>query len=356
MCGGTPISPPSGVAPRGLSPRVRGNRAGSGLHRKANGSIPACAGEPGGKSARQARDWVYPRVCGGTRLSLTTPQRQHGLSPRVRGNPGATMGFSWWTRSIPACAGEPSICLPGRSALSVYPRVCGGTSVQIDGRVGNVGLSPRVRGNLMAAHSLGLTAGSIPACAGEPRRRTSHGYRPSVYPRVCGGTKASLTSVASTRGLSPRVRGNRSNELGGGTQDGSIPACAGEPPRPGRTSCAAAVYPRVCGGTCHSAPLRRYGGGLSPRVRGNLLWQWPPSPPNGSIPACAGEPARGRLARRTVGVYPRVCGGTFELTNDYNAADGLSPRVRGNLGSVFHSHHRPRSIPACAGEPPGRRG
>ena len=33
----------------------------------------------------------------------------------------------------------------------------------------------------------------------------------------------------------------------------------------------------------------------------------------GSIPACAGEPVRDKLAARLDGVYPRVCGGTASL-------------------------------------------
>ena len=50
------------------------------------------------------------------------------------------------------------------------------------------------------------------------------------------------------------------------------------------------VYPRVCGGTTHSAKLPQAVQGLSPRVRGN-----PPTSHNvvltiRSIPACAGEP------------------------------------------------------------------
>ena len=52
---------------------------------------------------------VYPRVCGGTRLTRSV----------------ADLGG----RSIPACAGEPDMP-PDESELGVvYPRVCGGTAV-----------------------------------------------------------------------------------------------------------------------------------------------------------------------------------------------------------------------------------
>ena len=97
-----------------------------------------------------------------------------------------------------------------------------------------------------------------------------------VYPRVCGGTPASVQSVSSSVGLSPRVRGNRHERaVGGGSErsiPASIPACAGEPLD-----------------TTLRATLVL---GLSPRVRGNHgLWQ-----------AATVSDSRA--------VYPRVCGGT----------------------------------------------
>ena len=70
------------------------------------------------------------------------------------------------------------------------------------------GLSPRVRGNPEdGAYTLTLRR-SIPACAGEPRAigATSAGVR--VYPRVCGGTTVDNAALAAASGLSPRVRGN----------------------------------------------------------------------------------------------------------------------------------------------------
>ena len=51
-------------------------------------------------------------------------------------------------------------------------------------------------------------------------------------------------------------------------------------------------------------------------------------------------------------VYPRVCGGTSEFWR-INVLDiGLSPRVRGNQPEQPEILLLPRSIPACAGEPP----
>ena len=213
---------------------------------------------------------VYPRVCGGTRLS-----------PEV-----TTAG------SIPACAGEPRLAGGGRrdrtqSGLSprvrgnpekkrlrreVYPLVCGGT-LEATRRLGTkAGLSPRVRGNPARCDCLRRGAGSIPACAGEPARGVEGHECLRVYPRVCGGTTVWPVVVGSILGLSPRVRGNRRSHWPAFTLSaGSIPACAGEPQNASVPVVCLRVYPRVCGGTKASG-----------------------------------------LARKTLGsrVYPRVCGGT----------------------------------------------
>ena len=157
--------------------------------------------------------------------------------------------------------------------------------------------------------------------------------------------------VASESGLSPRVRGNHAGQLHQLAVIGSIPACAGEPrsrPGPGLVR---GVYPRVCGGTA----LLKYWApdltGLSPRVRGNHVSAKTRNAAAGSIPACAGEPP-GRVLRPTVtAVYPRVCGGTRVVSPSTVSAVGLSPRVRGNRDPGQTGPARRGSIPACAGEP-----
>ena len=65
-----------------------------------------------------------------------------------------------------------------------------------------IGLSPRLRGNLLLLSYFGYYHGSIPAPAGEPR--------------ACGGT--------------PRLRGNLAFAFATLELGRSIPAPAGEPP------------------------------------------------------------------------------------------------------------------------------
>ena len=193
----------------GLSPRVRGNPGHLQPGRGARGSIPACAGEPG-RCKPLAQAWmVYPRVCGGTRSG--------------RGDAGRCRG------SIPACAGEPEICGHRSRSPRVYPRVCGGTRRHHRHHCRDVGLSPRVRGNLVGRDRHHLAVGSIPACAGEPRSWCKARGAARVYPRVCGGTHRQSHEGPGGGGLSPRVRGNPIADKVLAHRPGSIPACAGEP-------------------------------------------------------------------------------------------------------------------------------
>ena len=168
MCGGTARTAKKIYCFIGLSPRVRGNPARQLWHRVCIRSIPACAGEPRTSGRAAAGDTVYPRVCGGTPDVRPSCCRRYGLSPRVRGNQVSSGTVTTWTRSIPACAGEPPSWCDSTISHTVYPRVCGGTSDGYVRVINNEGLSPRVRGN---HEMLGITTRydrSIPACAGEP--------------------------------------------------------------------------------------------------------------------------------------------------------------------------------------------
>ena len=191
--------------------------------------------------------------------------------------------------------------------------MCGGTSISTSSRPASKGLSPRVRGNRPSYRPRVRTRRSIPACAGEPAAAAGPWRRERVYPRVCGGTRSDMTHAAGAPGLSPRVRGNRLPRPPARERLGSIPACAGEP-QPART-------------------VARGGGGL------------------GSIPACAGEPPTEAVRTVPGKVYPRVCGGTPGARARGWASTGLSPRVRGNRADDPPERGVSGSIPACAGEP-----
>ena len=72
-------------------------------------------------------------------------------------------------------------------AQKVYPRVCGGATGKTGTTETRIGLSPRVRGSLKSQSLLVPDEGSIPACAGEPVITATAAAKTAVYPRVCGG-------------------------------------------------------------------------------------------------------------------------------------------------------------------------
>ena len=216
----------------GLSPRVRGNPRPRHVDTATDGSIPAGAGEPPPVVISPGLDTVYPRGCGGTEhpgMSVLAPV---GLSPRVRGNrhPGEVSAGSAW--SIPAGAGEPPTLRLPTGTPRVYPRGCGGTVRTPSDANSRKGLSPRVRGNRSDRHDRHLDPGSIPAGAGEPHEQHFNPTNRTVYPRGCGGTQSSIAMSWSLSGLSPRVRGNLGLEDRRAVVAGSIPAGAGEPRQP----------------------------------------------------------------------------------------------------------------------------
>ncbi len=350
-CGGTEERPDLPRQPLGLSPRVRGNHRRPRGHPDHRGSIPAGAGEPSALTSSPPRREVYPRGCGGTYEQEHENRTIEGLSPRVRGNRGLGQVAGEVVGSIPAGAGEPPPWRSLRPQIRVYPRGCGGTAPEPIGRVLALGLSPRVRGNRLPGRERRDGRGSIPAGAGEPRSARPSTRANGVYPRGCGGTWRRPTPARTSRGLSPRVRGNRARPGRRADGHGSIPAGAGEPSSPRNTPPEKAVYPRGCGGTTLHRQPQPFGGGLSPRVRGNLAGLDGGGKRLGSIPAGAGEPRGTDEARRNDEVYPRGCGGTRRAAILRDVLEGLSPRVRGNRQRLGGDGPAVGSIPAGAGEP-----
>ena len=291
-------------------------------------------------------------MCGGTSVCGSVGVCRGGLSPRVRGNLQNRQRAVSIRGSIPACAGEPPYQCGATGIDGVYPRVCGGTHSSQATNIRSRGLSPRVRGNRRSGCQAVGHDGSIPACAGEPWCSASEAPSGRVYPRVCGGTRCLAATPGPGIGLSPRVRGNRCPLLPLPPLVRSIPACAGEPwlPAAGRTS--GRVYPRVCGGTRSRCPTssRRC---VYPRVCGGTGGTMSNLlTRRGSIPACAGEPSTECHQSQGIRVYPRVCGGTDRFIVGIRTIKGLSPRVRGNPQAVSEIDYGCGSIPACAGEPP----
>ena len=194
--------------------------------------------------------------------------RTEGSIPARAGNRDWEQRQDGYGRSIPARAGEPASRSPSQSSESVYPRACGGTRPARRPCPCAQGLSPRVRGNRRDNVAIVVFDGSIPARAGEPGAARPSPYRRGVYPRACGGTAVLALQPDQEMGLSPRVAGNRPLAAAERTPAGSIPARAGT------------QQPQLFGNQLLS---------LSPRVRGNPGWSRLDLRRKGSIPARAGN-------------------------------------------------------------------
>ena len=232
-------------------------------------------------------------------------------------------------RSIPAWAGETATLHHGYGYREVYPRVGGGNNRRSIMIILLGGLSPRGRGKPAPPFLRLGCHGSIPAWAGETRRRESWPRSRGVYPRVGGGNFSAAPLAVSTQGLSPRGRGKRPAAGPPQHHRRSIPAWAGETVQGKQVSIGLGVYPRVGGGNTGPSAFPAVGRGLSPRGRGKRARLQPYEVQRGSIPAWAGETLGSPAARPGLQVYPRVGGGNLTLRALVQIPHGLSPRGRG---------------------------
>ena len=192
-------------------------------------SIPAHAGEPHMRGIGDVHDAVYPRPRGGTTSSPLTARIGCGLSPPTRGNPPSPSANQPPPRSIPAHAGEPRPRSARDERPSVYPRPRGGTSIMFRIAILYSGLSPPTRGNPTLRPPIWAIVRSIPAHAGEPGGEFLVYEQRQVYPRPRGGTNSPRVLRLIETGLSPPTRGNRELASQFAQVPRSIPAHAGEP-------------------------------------------------------------------------------------------------------------------------------
>ena len=339
----------------GPSPRVRGSPVPQHVAEEAVGSIPACAGKPLSPVSPRASATVHPRVCGEALRNRTATDGMSGPSPRVRGSRSAGQRGTGVSRSIPACAGKPLSWGRKRETTRVHPRVCGEAGGCGTGTRSGSGPSPRVRGSRPTAPDGTRPRGSIPACAGKPFSPRPSFRGAGVHPRVCGEAASGRPGSAAERGPSPRVRGSPTLGARLGSRAGSIPACAGKPFGGGGSNVVERVHPRVCGEAIAVRVQRQHTEGPSPRVRGSHAPAELPLVENGSIPACAGKPLRSHSSSTADWVHPRVCGEAAYRGTSAARGWGPSPRVRGSPELLCPVHADEGSIPACAGKPARRR-
>ncbi len=273
----------------GLSPRGRGKLPCAGRAPFEIRSIPAWAGETIAAASSRSFSVVYPRVGGGNGSESISAAPTRGLSPRGRGKHKLVGRDFLARRSIPAWAGETFRSGCSGTSLSVYPRVGGGNGSRRATDAAAKGLSPRGRGKPPAPIRSARSTRSIPAWAGETGCLWAALRGRPVYPRVGGGNAGLCGTAPSVPGLSPRGRGKPDLHRQRQSQARSIPAWAGETAPSYMRFAHTEVYPRVGGGNCPYCGADHYNDGLSPRGRGKLRRYRHTRTEEGSIPAWAGE-------------------------------------------------------------------
>ena len=354
--GGALASASVTASPVGPSPRGRGSQACADWDAPAGGSIPAWAGEPSGETASRASTWVHPRVDGGAAMSASTASAGPGPSPRGRGSPRDRAAGAARRGSIPAWAGEPTVTDVRHYSAGVHPRVGGGALMEGLDKHRRAGPSPRGRGSHRRDPRHRPGGGSIPAWAGEPPRPIPSPPPARSIP-AWAGEPAGSAAPARPPGLgpSPRGRGSPRRRRHEHHHRRSIPAWAGEPSSTSRGSARRPVHPRVGGGAEGLPEDRKIDLGPSPRGRGSPQRPAREREHGGSIPAWAGEPWTTSRHLVLSEVHPRVGGGARDMTHPAPIARGPSPRGRGSLRLARFPLLVPRSIPAWAGEPVARR-
>ena len=148
---------------------------------------------------------------------------------------------------IPAYAGNTKDLRPSCCGCRDHPRVCGEHCEARALRLYKMGSSPRMRGTLVhyLPHFFGF--GIIPAYAGNTCSVLTAMRRARDHPRVCGEHTGRTPPTRATWGSSPRMRGTHVKEFLAQTDDGIIPAYAGNTKSFVYCDSVCRDHPRVCG-------------------------------------------------------------------------------------------------------------
>ena len=273
----------------------------------------------------------------------------HGPSPHARGTLIELHEGAVRKRSIPACAGNTVCTARPRASRAVHPRMRG-EHVMASLRSGSkYGPSPHARGTRPYHAAASLPARSIPACAGNTPRPEAGASRPTVHPRMRGEHVAEGGATNEGRGPSPHARGTRVDRSAGRDGVRSIPACAGNTCPRHAWRCTQPVHPRMRGEHAATEPKGWPEVGPSPHARGTRRRYGHRPRRMRSIPACAGNTDDAMVERACRAVHPRMRGEHGDRLRLRDLGGGPSPHARGTrCGGAVGGLPR-RSIPACAG-------
>ena len=333
----------------GSSPQVRGTYRIPVLAASGWGLIPAGAGNmpPTPSKAGDAR--AHPRRCGEHPVCTMQVNDWTGSSPQVRGTYRREDRGPRADGLIPAGAGNMLASAVRPGGIRAHPRRCGEHHRPECRGASPAGSSPQVRGTCRRRQRSCGSSGLIPAGAGNITRWSEAARCSRAHPRRCGEHADNVDDVPELSGSSPQVRGTstRSARIGRGT--GLIPAGAGNMRSPPTWRRPSGAHPRRCGEHGASEDDLAPVPGSSPQVRGTWRARRRLFDRHGLIPAGAGNMSFWSFWSGLSGAHPRRCGEHVNVPSPCTVGTGSSPQVRGTSDQRPRLGGRLGLIPAGAG-------
>ena len=170
-----------------------------------------------------------------------------------------------------------------------------------------------------------------------------------VHPHACGEISAFDTAARARNGTSPRLWGDCLTPFYSPYTPRYIPTPVGRLPYAVLFALYAAVHPHACGEIALRRSIRPIRRGTSPRLWGDsrsacltpFYWRYIPTPV-------------GRFIRQTdpathQAVHPHACGEISRRRDQYDGANGTSPRLWGDWARAVSSAALTRYIPTPVG-------
>ena len=194
---------------KGSSPHARGTLRRGSIVGDLRGIIPACAGNTPRPSPQDLTLWDHPRMRGEHPVEDDTRRIRQGSSPHARGTHDAVRHVGPVDGIIPACAGNTHAMRSAPRFSRDHPRMRG-EHVK-SRRVIHVrtGSSPHARGTPRTVRQNRLSAGIIPACAGNTINIGVPLPLTRDHPRMRGEHFPQCKPEVKKSGSSPHARGTQ---------------------------------------------------------------------------------------------------------------------------------------------------
>ena len=275
--------------------------------------------------------------------------RREGSSPLARGTRGRPPDTRALRGLIPARAGNTSATPPLTACRRAHPRSRGEHPRLWHLQRQPTGSSPLARGTQTGARNIAIKLGLIPARAGNTPQPRYAPLQARAHPRSRGEHDYAAFSGVPAGGSSPLARGTHAVNLETRICSGLIPARAGNTRRDDQKKKSIRAHPRSRGEhTCHGISLL-CASGSSPLARGTRGALPAPHTDQGLIPARAGNTMPEMMMSGIIGAHPRSRGEHPGVDEAVFEHEGSSPLARGTRVEPAGDGDDAGLIPARAG-------